>query len=68
MENYSIETIEVAMKFAKWLTSKDDIDYNFVYNEWSIYKQGDWTYLSDEELFSMFLQEDVGVSAEESQN
>lgn len=65
MENYSIETIEVAMKFAKWLTSKDDIDYNFVYNEWSIYKKGDWTYLSDEELFNMFLQETDGVSDSE---
>lgn len=65
MENYSIETIEVAMKFAKWLTSKDDIDYNFVYNEWSIYKKGDWTYLSDEELFNMFLQEPDGVSDSE---
>jgi hypothetical protein len=65
MENYSIETIEVAMKFAKWLTSKDDIDYNFVYNEWSIYKKGDWTYLSNEELFSTFLQETDGVSDSE---
>lgn len=57
MEKLSKETIEVAMKFAKWLTSKDDIDYNFVYNEWSIYKQGDWTYLSDEELFNKFLED-----------
>ena len=68
MENYSIEIIEVAIKFAKWLIFKDDIDYNFVYNEWSIYKDKDWTYLSDEELFNMFLQEDVSMSAEETEN
>lgn len=66
MENYSIETIEVAMKFAKWLSFQDDIDYNSVYNEWSVYRDHDWKYLSDEELFSMFLQETENISGQES--